>query len=269
MLGDDFVFGGPMDVAISVGEVNLSAPTGVGGASAVDDEDAMPLVACDAARASGDAPLIDDFEDADDATLVQDGREGSWYPYNSDDSDAHVLEYAGTENIPGAGGMALHTFGGGYSWAGIGFGLRWGAEDANGIWQDCFYDASPYVGVRFWARGNGVTVNFNASMPEVIPINDGGLCDTVQGACWNAHGMNVTFGAEWQRMTILFDDMVRPGGADIGPLDPSRIRSMQFDIPENAEFDFWIDDLTFVTEADVAGDPTVVEPDPVEDGGTP
>lgn len=264
LFGEDFAFGGGADISITVGGVVATDPNDPTSGDPVESDVGM-LVSCDAARGTGDLPLIDDFEDTDDATLEQDGRAGGWYSYNSDGSDDHVLEYVEVDGSPGGGARVLHTSGSDYSWAGIGFGLRWGVEDDAGLWQECLYDASAYVGVRFWARGNGVTVRFSASQPEVIPIADGGLCDTVEMSCWESHGVDLTFGPTWQQRTVLFSEM-ESSLARLGALDATRIRTMQFDIPENENFEFWIDDLTFIVEGQEEQVIEEVPPEEPEDG---
>src|SRR5690606_18869286 len=136
-------------------EVNQSAD------AQADDEPAMPLVSCSAAVGTGEAPTIDDFEDANEALLAHDGRDAGWYWYNSADDDAQGFVIETSNEFPSGGGYAMHTWGSAYDWAGIGAGLRWSALDEDEIWQECLYDASVYSGVRFWARGNGQPVRFS------------------------------------------------------------------------------------------------------------
>jgi len=83
------------------------------------------------------------------------------------------------------------------------------------------------VGLRFWARGNGVTVRFSASQPEVIPISDGGLCDTVEMACWNSHGIDLTLPEEWQQYTLLFSEL-ESASASLGDTKQAEPDAEQF-----------------------------------------
>lgn len=162
----------------------------------------------------------------------------------------------------------LHSAGGGFEWAGVGLGLRWGYEDDDGTWIECAYDASAYEGVQFWARGSA-SLRFSASMPAVIPISAGGTCDEVQTPCWNPHAVELELTEEWQHYVLPFADFVQAGGS-LGPLDAALIRTMEFQIDQGSDFDLWLDDFSFIDESapepvDDAPVDEEPEPEPVDD----
>lgn len=262
--GDDVdagdLFGGAPTIVVGPDPVPTSS--GMPMEMEPDPEDNPPIVACEAATAIGDEPLIDDFEDGDEAILTQDARDASWYKYNSDNgSDAQLYEFAQVGDSPAGGSVALHTAGSGFEWAGVGLGLRWSDGTNN-----CAYNASVYEGITFWGRGSG-TVRFTAAMPETVPLSDGGSCDELEMPCWNHPGADVTFTDGWQQYVLPFDDMLQSDGGLA--LDPTRIWTMQFEAG-NQTFDFWIDGLAFYSASHPPPDGVVTEPDPVEpDPGTP
>lgn len=252
---DEINFGGGADISVSVGE----DPDEGESDDASDDEPVKPLVSCSAAVGTGDAPTIDDFEDADQSLLTQDGRDAGWYWYNSaaDEEQGFIIEVS--DDFP-SGTHAMHTWGSAYDWAGIGAGLRWSAPDEDDIWQDCLYDASVYEGVRFWARGNGESVRFSISVPGVIPVEEGGTCD---GGCWNNHGVDLVIGEEWQEYFLGFDEMLQNSG-DLGPLDPRELRTFQFEFPYGGDFDLWLDEIGFFSAGDA---PSAVPDETSDDAG--
>jgi hypothetical protein len=245
------LFGGEVTPPISVGTDPMPDATG----TTPDDNDEPPIVACAAAVAQGDTPLIDDFEDGDLQVLEQDGRDANWYGYNSANSDDQLVEVESVRS-PAGGELALHTAGSGFQWAGLGLGLRWGGDEGN-----CVYDASAYEGLTFWGRGSGST-RFTASMPETIPSSDGGTCDELMTSCWNHPGVDVTFQDAWQQYVVPFADMAQ-GDGELA-LDPTRIRTIQFETGASATFDFWVDGFAFYSAAHPPPDAIEVEPDPIE-----
>ncbi|HEX2733279.1 MAG TPA: hypothetical protein VHM70_16825 [Polyangiaceae bacterium] len=258
-VGDDAgLFGGGVPTLEVGGGPN--APSQPASTPTEDPTD-PPIVECDSAKGDGVTALIDDFEDGDNSLIAQDGRDGSWYSYNSaDDSDAQTFEMvtpSGTPS-PAGGERALHTAGSGFDWAGIGFGPRWSETDANGNDLSCMYDASLYEGITFWGRGTG-SVKFTAAVPESIPLASGGACDEVEGPCWDNPGKAIEFTEEWQQFVLPFAEMLQSSG-DLA-LDPTRIRTMQFETGSQATFDFWIDGMAFYSSM-TPPPPPVVVPDP-------
>jgi hypothetical protein len=223
------------------------------------------LQPCAQAVALGGQPLVDDFEDDDFDLPEVDGRAASWYSYNSEDDSSQVFVIEEMSGLPSGGGRALHSTGSGYEWSGIGMGLRWAAPDAESVWLDCVYDASVYDGVRFWARGNGGEARLTISVPGVIPIDEGGTCDSLESPCWANHGIDLAPGDDWVEYYVPFADMLQPDwGNDLGPLDTKALRTLQFEFPTNADFDIWLDDIGFYSGEPMPRDPVPFVPAPVD-----
>jgi hypothetical protein len=191
--------------------------------------------------------------------LERDGRAGSWFPYNSaGDEQGHAFLVEAIDDSPATQAYALHTTGSGYLWAGIGVGLRWGTLDDSGQWVDCYYDASAYAGFRFWARGNGVTVRFSASVPGSIPVEDGGECPA---DCYNGHGVDLAVGGDWVEYIVSFTSMTQRPGGTLGDFDPTAIRAVSFDFPSESSFDLQLDEIAFYAAGEQArGDAGTMPP---------
>ena len=142
---------------------------------------------------------------------------------------------------------ALLSTGSGYLWAGVGLGLRWGTTDPNGEWIECVYDASAYDGVRFWARGNDLETRLTLSVPAVIPIDEGGSCEA---NCWSNHGVDLNIQEGWHEYFVPFHSFEQPAtGARAGDIDPSVLRSLQFEMPSGSTFELLIDEIGFYSGA--------------------
>jgi len=268
-LEEDVLFGGGVDTTVVVDD---DADQIDPGEEDMPVDVADPIVRCAEATGVGDAPVIDDFEDGDFTILEQDGRDATWYSYNSEeDSELQSFEILVLDGLPTGGERALHTSGPALEWAGVGAGFRWAAQNESGVFVDCMYDATVYEGVRFWARGAPGTVRFTISTPEVLPLDAGGSCES---DCYNNHGVDFDVTEDWVQYFLPFADMEQPDyGPQVGALDPSRLRTLQFEFPSQLEFDLFVDDLAFYQAGDELTDPDgpvddasddepIVDPDP-------
>jgi hypothetical protein len=191
--------------------------------------------------ACGAVGLIEDGEDGDNRILQRDGRGGYWFTFQ--DSSGSKIEPAGQFKMgaPGrdsarAARMRGHMASSGSSiYAGMGFQL----SDPAGA-----YDASPYTGVTFWAKGPG-RVRFE--MPDVNTAPGGGRCKD----CYNDNGVVIALESEWRKYTIRFDWLEqRPGWGDPAPgLTKSEVYAMEWEFGgAGRDFDISIDDIAFVCE---------------------
>jgi hypothetical protein len=262
---DDVTFG-PAAPSVDVMEPDAPAPTEP--AALPDDyigptEDS-PLVACETAVGTGDATLIDDFEDLDDLTSALDGRDGGWYAYNDlSAGGAQVLEWIEVDDGATDGTGVLHITGSGLAeYSGIGAGLRW-TESGD---EFCYYDASYYEGITFWARGNSpIRVAFQT--PAVRPVAEGGTCATT--SCYDAHGYNVSLSSVWTRYRIAFDAISQAGwGTNVGPFHPEELFTIEFQFNPGANYDIQIDDLAFYRDEMELPEPGVDAGLPDADAGT-
>jgi hypothetical protein len=194
--------------------------------------------------ACGAAGLIDDGEDGDPQVLKRDGRAGYWFTFV--DGEGSKIEPAGSPfkmGGPGVGGskraarMRGKMAAGGKSvYAGMGFNF---AESGS-------YDASPYTGITFWAKGPG---RIRFEMPDVNTAPGGGRCKD----CYNDQGIVIALEPEWRKYTIRFEWLEqRPGWGDPAPtLEKDQVYAMEWEFGGfGREFDISIDDIAFICEAE-------------------
>lgn len=190
---------------------------------------------------SGREPLIDDFEDGDTRIPVVDQRAGVWIAYNDGT--------AKQEPRPGSVFPANRIAGGRGS---SHFGLRssgpkfskWGGAVAIELNPRRCYDASAYAGVTFWARGHG-SLRFNVKMTQIVGVEFGGSC---LKDCYDSHGSALSLAREWQRYDVRWDELKQRGFGTAVPFDPRSLYSLEFAFAEGQAFDFWIDDVAFLTK---------------------
>jgi|GEM_PF-1760859 len=200
------------------------------------------------AACPGPAPnedLIDNLDDGDRYILSGKGRVGSWT--DSHDASPSGTMYPDPINLftPTDTGdvcrqFAAHVKGGGFS--------DWGADLWFGLGSP--YDASKYTGISFWARVDaGTTSVLRIAFPDKDTFPDGGICQTnVTGPtqCFDHYGARKTLGTTWQKYTVSFKEITQDGwGLQGSSFDPSSLYEVLFQIPVNATFSIWIDDVAF------------------------
>ena len=198
---------------------------------------ALPAVdpCLSAAQGSGSEPLIDDFEDGDDAIRPLEGRAGFWrWPREIDaPGTAPALIPVPRPDATRANRLAQHVKGGQL--------LDWGATIEFDFRPAC-YDASRYAGVSFQARGPG-RIYFAARERSVIPIAESGDC---QSDCHNPHVAKIELESGFRTYQVRWTEL-RQRGIGKPPLDTKRLHSLAFLIrPEDTPYDVWVDDLRFL-----------------------
>jgi len=214
-----------------------SAQPNAAAAAAPSSQPATPVVdpCTERVVASGSAPLIDDFEDGDDAVLPLDGRAGFWRWAREIDAPGTAPALIPLPRRDAARGnrLALHVKGG--------LLVDWGATVEFNFRPGC-YDASNYAGISFQARGPG-RVYLAPREVGVIPIAEGGICDH---DCHNPHVAKIDLESAWRVYQVRWAD-VRQRGAARPPLDPTRLHSIAFLIrPEDTPYDVWLDEVRFI-----------------------
>ncbi len=189
-----------------------------------------------AAVAGGSAPLIDDFEDGDDALTALEQRSGYWRWARESDAPgtAPALLPVPRPDATASSRLALHVKGGEL--------YDWGATVEVSFRPPC-YDASRYAGIVLSARGPG---RIYVSLREVgvIPAFEGGSCES---DCYNSHVAKLDLGRDFRTYELRWADM-RQRGRDRPALDPSQLHSIAFMIrPEDTPYDVWLDDVSFAT----------------------
>jgi hypothetical protein len=217
--------------------ITAERPAGGGAASASPAGAARALVnPCQNRRsAAGKSPLLDDFEDGDDAVAALEGREGFW-------RWARETDFPGTAPalipVPRGDGLphnrlAVHVKGSQLN--------DWGATVELDFRPRC-YDAARYAGLTFEARGPG-RVYLAAREVQVIPVAEGGTCER---DCHNPHVTKVELTDGFRTYRVRWSEL-RQRGIDRPPLDAGRLHSIAFLIrPEDTPYDVWVDDVSFL-----------------------
>jgi internalin A len=216
---------------------------------------------------AGCAATIDDMEDGTGHICPGEGRDGVWYAFNdragtqwpAPTTPGIPIE---TSLIPGGRGpslRAMHTYGDGFLWAGIGLDLGFDGTTYG------LYDAGAYDGITFWARGNGV-VTARVGTALTTSTQWGGTCtlDTppVAEGCV-PHDSGYALLDEWVQYWLPFDLLtaVSQGDRTEAPFDRTELTNIQFRV--GGAFDFWIDDVSFFV-----GPPACCSPRPAGCEGT-
>ncbi len=184
--------------------------------------------------AAGKQPLIDDFEDGDDAVLDFESRSGLWRWARDTDGPGSAPALLPIPRVGAKAGnqMALHVKGGRL--------LEWGAVVEFNFKPSC-YDASVYQGLSFQAKGPG---RIFVAPREVgtIPETEGGTCTQ---DCYNPHVKKVELDRQWKTYRIEWSEFEQRGYGR-PPFDPKQLHSIAFLIrTEDTPYDLWFDDVSF------------------------
>jgi hypothetical protein len=207
------------------------------------DPVALPKT-CRPEVASSDVLLVDDFEDADVLLASDANLHGIWYVHNdgtgtqsptADDpgSAPDLIDGPGSERSPA---RALHTTGHGF----IGWGAFVAARLNAAQSRVCIVDLSAYSVLTLSLRGSG-SVRLNLGTVATTPVADAGACQ--QDAC-SDWGTSLGLSEDWQDITVPLASLSQPDWATPTPFEPGSSLRLSF-WAENANFDFWIDDIRF------------------------
>jgi hypothetical protein len=236
---------------------NAGAGTAGGGAGGTT-MDAGP-------RGCKDPKIIDDFEDDDAVICLSGGRVGVWVNDNDRSSGGVQLPspFLPSPLVPAreASARAAHTTGNGFTvWGGgISAGLNKSLE-ANSIAAP--YDASAYRALTFWLKAApGTTLAVGFQTASTIPASEGGHCvesctnPTPGGCtpdCYNPFRKVITIAntddGSWKQPIISLNATDLTQWKVTGQtFDPKELISIFFSAAyPPANFEFWIDDVSFV-----------------------
>jgi hypothetical protein len=187
--------------------------------------------------------LVDDMDDGSPSIPSVAGRSGLWS--DSDDGAPGGIMFpdpAGPFTMTDTGDvcrkLAVYVHGSGFS--------LWGANVGVGLGNP--YDASKYIGIAFWAKADAGT---SAEVRVAFPDNDtslaGGLCTsnpTGPTACGDHFGVRVTLYPHWSKYAVSFAEIRQDGwGRQTEKFDPATLYGILFQIPVDATFGLWIDDI--------------------------
>jgi hypothetical protein len=213
---------------------NGSRPASTGAATPPSDEAEPPDPCRSRAAATGESPLIDDFEDGDDSVLPLERRAGLWRWARETDAlgSAPALLPIPRPGATPKNQLALHVKGSKL--------VDWGATVEFAFEPRC-YDASRYPGIAFEARGPG-RIYVAPRETSVIPVDKGGTC---KRDCYNPHTAKLDLDGRFRTYVVRWTD-VRQRGFDRPALDAQRLHSVAFLIrPEDTPYDIWIDSVRF------------------------
>jgi hypothetical protein len=189
--------------------------------------------------------LIDDMNDGDRFIPQVNGRAGAWKDEGDATSSSTMFpDPAGTFTMTNTGDpcrkYAVYVYGGPFVDGAPFFYFGIGGP----------YDASKYDGISFWAKiDSGSSSGLRIAFPDKDTQPDGGLCQaTIPGdSCWDHYGKRIDLSTTWTKYQVSFNELTQFGWGRAGSgFDRSTIYEVQFQLPQNATFGVWIDDVAFV-----------------------
>ena len=190
--------------------------------------------------------MIDDMNDGDRFILLGRGRSGAWMTSGDATPGATMSPAPGgnftmTDTGDPCRKRAVYVQGFGYALSGASFSVGLGSP----------YNASAYRNLTFWAKVDPwTTPRLRVSLPDKDTHPDGGICQfngSGTNSCWDHYGLRVAFTTEWAQYTIPFSSLTQNGWGNLGTaFDPASVYQVDFEIPVNANFGIWIDDLAFL-----------------------
>jgi hypothetical protein len=190
--------------------------------------------------------LIDDLNDGDRFIPLLNGRSGAWTDSHDTSPSSKMFPDPNTGFVPSATGdacrkYAAYVYGTGY--------VIWGSDFWFGLGSP--YNASKYTGITFWAKVDpGTSSVVRVAFPDKDTQPDGNICQTGissgSTACYDHYGLRVTLSTTWTKYTISFSSLKQEGWGHGGTaFDPASLYEVLFQIPVNATFGVWIDDVAF------------------------
>ena len=197
---------------------------------------------------------IDYMEDGDGSIEFTAGRAGLWFAFNdhtgTQEPDIFAESFVMSPLAPPRQGsrFAVHTSGSGFTDWGAGLGLDLRVQQP--------YDASGYAGISFWARrasGNGLSLQLAVPDSATSPL--GRQCDAEAELCHDDFGELIDLTDDWVYYHYTWDQMLARDWSEqslrgVKNINPSKIYGIRFQVEKFNDFDFWIDDLSFMCRAE-------------------
>jgi hypothetical protein len=206
--------------------------------------------------------LIDSLESANGIVPSTTVPGGTWFEYDDGTSGATQLPAPNgsgtllpTGNSPVvthfiSSKYAMETHGSGFTsyGAGIGFNMN---DLASQTPHRQVFDAGNYTGFIFFAKiGSTQTmppqVRFNVPTAQTDP--QGNICSSCNDhfGAWLSAPLT-TVSTTWQEYVVPFSSLSQQHFGTPATWDPHQIYGCQWQVPEGMTFDFWIDDIYFIT----------------------
>lgn len=205
-----------------------------------------PTTPCSRQATNGQS-TIENFDDGD-PFITGDGRNGMWFTFDDGSGGQQIPtspDWSLTRGGPSDDGWMLHARGGGFSIWGSGVGVSF-AWDTTAD-RACAYDATPWDGISFWAKGN--VSGFAIGLPEldVVPVERGGRCEA---GCDGSHQALVDLAECWQQYAFTFAEFEPASWSpEVGSVNAAELTGVQFLVSPNSSpdnrFEYWLDDIEF------------------------
>jgi Carbohydrate binding domain (family 11). len=189
--------------------------------------------------------MIDDMNDGDRLIPQVNGRAGAWKDQGDATSSSTMFpDPAGLFTMTNTGDAcrkyAAYVYGGPF--------VDGTPEFYFGIGGP--YDASKYDGISFWGKiDSGSSSAVRVAFPDKDTQLEGGLCQmSVAGnTCWDHYAKKIDLTTTWTKWQISFNELAQYGWGRAGAgFDRSTIYEVQFQLPVNAKFGVWVDDVALV-----------------------
>jgi hypothetical protein len=196
-----------------------------------------------------------------------------WYLYANPDDAGGTTEPAAGANIAaaeitcptgglcGASSFAMHVSGGGFTSYGPSLSNDWVYESEEMTVVGEPLDGSTFTGIAFWTRKGdsaGAAPTLRMIVNDVSTHAQGGVCDPeaapgsggeASEACWDGWMTERAVPSTWTLVKVPFSALAQGGfGKTAEAIDTSKIYGVTFQMPNMADFDFWIDDVSFYKE---------------------
>jgi hypothetical protein len=192
---------------------------------------------------------IDRMEDGDGTIDEVAGRGGVWLSFNDETGEQTPSDKAETFEMvklrpPRTGSrLAARSQGEGFVVWGAGIGFELNNQQP--------YDLSRYAGLTFWARaGAAEPFVLRVSLPDRATAPRGGECAIDQ--CNDHFGADVRLTNDFERYTFLWPELAQSGYGEPRPdeLDAAAVYAVHFQVAQNQDFDFTVDDIALVCRPD-------------------
>lgn len=190
--------------------------------------------------------LIDDLNDGDRFIPSLNGRAGAWTDSHDSSPNGKMYPDPNTGFSPTDSGDVCRKFAAYVTGTGY---VLWGADFWFGLGSP--YNASKYKGFSFWARIDaGTSSGLRVAFPDKDTQPDGNNCQTSVSsgptACFDHYGYRFTLNSTWTKYTVTFGQLAQDGWGHPGTaFDPASLYEVLFQIPVNATFGVWIDNVAF------------------------
>jgi len=205
------------------------------------------LAACPGGLVPAADGNIDDFEDGNNQTNQQGGRDGYWYTAKDSLGSTMTVPAEGFSTTQGgADGSSTAVQIKGKTAAGG--DQAWGVElGMNFVGQGDLYDASKYKALYFKAKSGSKEAEkkVRVSLADVNTHPSAGVCAN----CYNHFNSNIELTPDWKEYTLAFEDLrQRAGWGDPRPsnVTADKLVNLNYQIGGGKDFDMWIDDVKFL-----------------------